>query len=165
MALTIKGAISPIIPRVPKSSSRHFIFHRNIFWVMFAIRFHPSHQLFSRLKNHNTFSLTIPLGDYVRLMRISRNFIIASPDVNKIKGVAERALQGTVPKVAKGMSRRLLLWFIILWYQYLCICRSFRYLQGEAVDCLGEQSMEQILYNRLFDLIQVTLVHQTSKIL
>ena len=31
-----------------------------IFWV---IRFHPSHRLFSRLRNHSTVSLTILLGD------------------------------------------------------------------------------------------------------
>ena len=34
-----------------------------IVWVIFVIHFHPSHRLFSRLRNHSTVSLTIPLGD------------------------------------------------------------------------------------------------------
>ena len=38
-------------------------------------RFHPSHRLFSRLKNHSTVSLTIPLGDYVFLLLISSNLV------------------------------------------------------------------------------------------
>ena len=48
----LKAAVSPIIPSVPKCSSRHFIFHRKcMFWV---IRFHLSHRLFSCLINHST---------------------------------------------------------------------------------------------------------------
>ena len=60
--VTHKKTVSPITPSAPKCSSRHFIFHRKVrmFWV---IRFYPSHWLFSRLINHSTVSLTIPLGD------------------------------------------------------------------------------------------------------
>ena len=54
--------VSPIVPSAPKCSSRHFTFHRK--YVCFAvIRFHPSHRLFSCLRNHSTVSLTIPLDD------------------------------------------------------------------------------------------------------
>ena len=64
-----------------------------MFWV---IRFHPSHRLFSRLRNHSTVSLTIPLGDlsiYFLFIFIFcayfEQFSLSSPDVNKNKGVAE----------------------------------------------------------------------------
>ena len=56
-----KGEVSSIVPSAPTCSCRHFI------RMLWTIRFHPSHGLFSRLINHSTVSLTIPLGDEVCL--------------------------------------------------------------------------------------------------
>ena len=48
-------AASPIIPSAPKMP-----ISLSSIWV---IRFHPSHRLFSCLRNHSTVGLTMPLGD------------------------------------------------------------------------------------------------------
>ena len=63
---TDKEAISPIIPRAPICSSRHFYLPSKV-RLFCIIRFHPSHRLFAHLRNHSTVSLTIPLGDWVYL--------------------------------------------------------------------------------------------------
>ena len=63
--LCLKGPpVSPEIPSAPKCSSRHFILRMQMrMRMLWGIRFHPSHRLFSRLRNHSTVSLTIPLGN------------------------------------------------------------------------------------------------------
>ena len=48
-------AASPVIPSAPKMP-----ISLSSIWV---IRFHPSHRLFSCLRNHSTVGLTMPLGD------------------------------------------------------------------------------------------------------
>ena len=53
-----------------------------MFWV---IHLHPSHQLFSQLRNHSTVSLTIPLGDLVFFGAYFDQFSWSSLDVNKNK--------------------------------------------------------------------------------
>ena len=77
-----RRSVSPIIRSVPKSS----FYLKCEFGVMFVIRVPPSHPLFSRLGNHSTVSLTVPLGDKVFLGAYFKQFISASPDVNKNKG-------------------------------------------------------------------------------
>ena len=42
--------------------------------MLWVIRFHRSHRLFSRLRNHSTGSLTIPLGDWVFLGAYFKQF-------------------------------------------------------------------------------------------
>ena len=49
----VKEAISPIIPRAPICFSRHFYLPSKVH-LFCIIRFHPSHRLFSRLRNHST---------------------------------------------------------------------------------------------------------------
>ena len=51
--------------------------------MLWVIRFHPSHRLFSRLRNHSTVSLTIPLGNQVFFGAYFEQFSLSSPDVNK----------------------------------------------------------------------------------
>ena len=58
-----KGAVSSITPSAPICSSRHFIGFHRLMRMLWAIRFHPSHRLFSRLRNHSAVSLSIPLGN------------------------------------------------------------------------------------------------------
>ena len=59
-----RGAVSTIIHSVPKISSRNFVFHQKYVsfdWHVQSV-LHPSHWPFSRLKEHSTVNLTIPLG-------------------------------------------------------------------------------------------------------
>ena len=74
----LKGVITPIIPSALKMLQPPFYLPSKvrIFWV---IRFHPSHRWFSRLRNHFTVSLIIPLGDSVFLALISSNLINLIP--------------------------------------------------------------------------------------
>ena len=82
MVWAVDMAVSPIIPSAPVS--RHFIFHR-ICVSFCVIRFHPSHRLFSRLINHSTVSLTIPLGDSVFFGDYFQYYSLSFPDVNKTR--------------------------------------------------------------------------------
>ena len=90
---------SPIIPSMSKCSSHHFIFHRKcMFWV---ICFYPNHRFFSHfikpLYSQPTYSSWWLGVFFFCLFRALQ--LIASPDVNKNKGMAEQRnhLPNTVP--------------------------------------------------------------------
>ena len=71
--------------------------------VLLEIRFHPSHQLFSRLINHSTVSLNIPLGDQVFLVRILSNLVNRIPRCKQKQGTGVAGMV-SLTKVLQGVS-------------------------------------------------------------
>ena len=59
--------------------------------IFLLIHCHQSHRLFSRLRNHSTVSLTIPLGYWYILVLISSNL------VNHIPGCKQKRVAETTP--------------------------------------------------------------------
>ena len=56
--------------------------------MLWAIRFHSSHRLFSCLRNHSTVSLTIPLGDWVYLWCLFQAIYFIVPRCKQKQGSA-----------------------------------------------------------------------------